>query len=135
VEDHEPTLAAMTRLLERDGHRVFGATTVAEALTRAATCECDLLISDLDLPDGTGFDVMSEVRLRYGWPGIAVSGYGMEADLRRSADCGFAKHLVKPVDLWQLRDALRITEQIPPMSVFERDAHDAIEHGDVHAKR
>jgi DNA-binding response OmpR family regulator len=88
----------MSRLLQRAGHCVFRAGTVNEALTQAAANECDILISDLDLPDGTGFELMSEIRRRHGWPGIALSGYGMESDLRNSTDAGFAAHLVKPVD-------------------------------------
>jgi signal transduction histidine kinase len=109
VEDHEPTLAAISRLLERDGHRVFRASTVNEALAQAAVNECDLVISDLGLPDGTGFELMKEIRLRHGWPGIALSGYGMETDLRTSAEFGFAAHLVKPVDFSQLRAAMETT--------------------------
>jgi signal transduction histidine kinase len=109
VEDHEPTLAALSRLLEKDGHRVFQARTVNEALAHAAANPCDIVISDLGLPDGTGFELMSEIRRRYGWPGIALSGHGMEADLRMSAESGFTTHLIKPVDPSQLREAIQMT--------------------------
>lgn len=109
VEDHEETLAAMSRLLERDGHRVYRANSVNQAIQQAAANECNLVISDLGLPDGTGFELMEEIHRRYGWPGIALSGYGMAADLRRSAECGFAVHLVKPVDFSQLRAAMQAT--------------------------
>jgi signal transduction histidine kinase len=108
VEDHEPTLAALTRLLEKDGHRVFQARTVNEALACAAANQCDLVISDLGLPDGTGFELMSEIRRLRGWPGIALSGHGMEADVRTSVESGFATHLVKPVDAPQLREAIHL---------------------------
>jgi PAS domain S-box-containing protein len=106
VEDHEPTLGAITRLLERDGHRVFTASSVREALSLAAAEPCELVISDLSLSDGTGYELMSEIRERYGWPGVALSGYGMEADVSRSSKAGFATHLVKPVDISQLRRAI-----------------------------
>ena|SRR5688572_16256616 len=106
VEDHEPTLAAVCLLLQRDGHSVFRASTVTDALAQAAQNECDLVISDLGLPDGSGFQLMSEIRRRYAWPGIALSGYGMEADLRMSAESGFAAHLVKPLDFSGLRAAI-----------------------------
>lgn len=63
-------------------------------------------MSDLGLPDGTGFDLMRELRDRHGLKGIAVSGFGMEEDLRRSRESGFLEHLIKPVDIDKLRAAL-----------------------------
>jgi CheY-like chemotaxis protein len=66
----------------------------------------DLVVSDLGLPDGSGLDVMRRLA-RQGVPGIALSGYGMEEDLRRSREAGFACHLTKPVSLERLERALR----------------------------
>jgi len=103
VEDHEPTLATMKRLLERSGYRVCSAATMSEALAVASATKCDVLISDLGLPDGSGLDLMREIHQRYGWPGIALTGYGMEEDIRRVTESGFGAHLVKPIDITQLR--------------------------------
>jgi PAS domain S-box-containing protein len=108
VEDHEPTLGTMARLLERDGHCVFTAATIRDALAQADAHECDLVISDLGLPDGSGLDLMREIRSRRGWPGIALSGYGMEDDVRRALESGFGAHLVKPVDVTQLRQTIEM---------------------------
>ncbi len=107
VEDHEPTLQVLSRLLVRAGHRVLTASTVGDALKVAAGAKFDAVISDLGLPDGTGTDLMRELHSRYGLRGIALSGYGMEEDLARSREAGFALHLVKPVDFHQLEYALR----------------------------
>ncbi len=106
VEDHVESLEAMSRLLERDGHSVFCATNMREALSQAKAHKCDLVISDIGLPDGDGYALMSQFKESFGWPGIALSGYGMEADHRKSRTAGFSAHLVKPVDLGQLRDAI-----------------------------
>ena len=57
------------------------------------------MLSDLGLPDGSGQDLMRELASRYGLRGIALSGYGMEEDIRRSREAGFLRHLTKPVDL------------------------------------
>jgi PAS domain S-box-containing protein len=106
VEDHGPTLEVMAALLEIAGHEVSTATDLRSARALAASRELDLVVSDLGLPDGTGFDLMCELRDRYGLKGIAVSGYGMEEDLRRSREAGFLEHLVKPVDVEKLKAAL-----------------------------
>ena len=106
VEDHPPTLEVMAALLEIAGHEVNTAVDLRSARALAASREFDLVVSDLGLPDGTGFDLMSGLRDQYGLKGIAVSGYGMEDDLRRSREAGFLEHLVKPVDVEKLKAAL-----------------------------
>lgn len=106
VEDHEPTLDVLARLLTRAGHKVFTATTVSAALEVAARVRFDAVVSDIGLPDGTGIELMTSLHAAYGLRGIALSGYGMEEDLRRSREAGFVAHLVKPVDFTQLRRSL-----------------------------
>jgi nitrogen-specific signal transduction histidine kinase/ActR/RegA family two-component response regulator len=112
VEDHADTAAAMADLLRGLGYGVTVAGCVAEALTAAERVQSaagglDLVVSDLGLPDGSGLDVMRELGARYGLKGIALSGYGMEEDVRRSHEAGFEKHLTKPVNLQTLDAAIR----------------------------
>ena len=108
VEDHEPTLAVLKRLLVRAGHEVVTAVSVLSALAAAEAGQFDVVISDLGLPDGTGLEVIGKLRaLQPRLRGIALSGYGMDHDLQRSLEAGFAIHLVKPVDFTQLQRALR----------------------------
>ena len=107
VEDHEPTLRVMERLLRQIGHRVTGVTSVASATAAAAEDGFDLIISDLGLPDGSGLDVMRRLREKYTGRAIALTGYGMESDIEASRDAGFAEHLTKPVDLAALDAAIR----------------------------
>ena len=107
VEDHEPTLGALSKLLKGLGHRVTGVTTVASATAAAGQNGFDLIISDLGLPDGSGLDVMRRLRDRYAGRAIALTGYGMESDVAASRDAGFAVHLTKPVDLSALEAAMR----------------------------
>ena len=99
VEDNDPTRITLVRLLQRRGHNVSAAATLVEARELANNQEFDLIISDLGLPDGSGYDLMKEVRRDHGTPGIALSGYGMEEDIRRSHESGFFDHLTKPVDM------------------------------------
>ncbi len=106
VEDHEETLTVLARLLRRRGHHVISARSMREGLAAAAKENFDAVISDLGLPDGTGFELMAKLRSAHGLRGIALSGYGMDEDLRRSREAGFGAHLTKPVDFGQLERAL-----------------------------
>jgi signal transduction histidine kinase len=108
VEDHQPTLDVLARLLRKQGHDVVTADTVAAALRCAAQGRFDLVISDIGLPDGNGVDLMVQLTRDYGLRGIALSGYGMEGDFARTKDAGFLAHLIKPVDFERLN---RVLEQ------------------------
>jgi signal transduction histidine kinase len=110
VEDHPDTCRVMERLLRGAGYAVTSASCVGAALLalKTAANSFDVLISDIGLPDGSGLDLMREVRVRCpGICGIALSGFGMEADRQRSKDAGFIAHLTKPVDLLHLQSTIR----------------------------
>jgi len=80
--------------------------TVAGAKQAAQNDRFDVVISDLGLPDGTGFQLMQDLRNAYHLRGIALSGYGMDEDVQRARDAGFAAHLIKPVDFEQLQQTV-----------------------------
>ena len=119
VEDHEQTRATLTQLLQRRGHTVATVATTEAARERAARGDCDLIISDLGLPDGDGHKLMSDLQGAYGLSGIALSGYGMEDDIRRSRDSGFFMHLTKPVDIRVLESAIASAPQPAGPQVHE----------------
>jgi PAS domain S-box-containing protein len=102
VEDHIDTQRMLARLLKASGYDVATAGSVADALQKAAAERFDVLISDIGLPDATGYELMRQIRQRYEIPGIALSGYGMEDDVRRGREAGFTDHIVKPISLAQL---------------------------------
>jgi len=102
VEDHEDTNRSLTRLLRRRGYEVHPAYDMRSALDLAANKQFDVLVSDIGLPDGSGIDLLKTLRSKGEVFGIALSGYGMEDDIRRSRDVGFSHHLTKPVDLNKL---------------------------------
>jgi signal transduction histidine kinase/DNA-binding response OmpR family regulator len=105
VEDHEDTNRSLTQLLRRRGYHVQPAHSVEAALEAAAHEQFDVLVSDIGLPDGSGIDLMEKLRNDHPIFGIALTGFGMEDDLRKSHEVGFNHHLVKPIDLNRL-DAL-----------------------------
>ncbi len=97
VEDHEPTRNAVQKLLADRNFEVSPAGTVADAWALAADSTFDLLVSDIGLPDGDGFLLMREMQDRFGLRGIALTGFGMEDDIKLGKEAGFSAHLVKPI--------------------------------------
>jgi signal transduction histidine kinase len=118
VEDHPDTAAIMGRMLRRAGFRVTSANKVKDALRKVeeaalATAGAPegnpirFVVSDLGLPDGSGVELMAQLRAAHGLRGIALSGYGMEEDVRRAHEAGFLRHLTKPVEFGSLLATLR----------------------------
>ena len=100
-------MRVMSRLLERMGHRVTAASTAQAALAAAKADGLDLLVCDLGLPDASGLDVMRQLRPKFAGRAIALTGYGMDSDIRASLEAGFTEHITKPVDGDALAAALR----------------------------
>jgi CheY-like chemotaxis protein/nitrogen-specific signal transduction histidine kinase len=121
VEDHEDTNRSLTHLLRRRGYHVQAARSVATALELAANERFDVLVSDIGLPDGSGIDLMQKLVSEHPIFGIALTGFGMEEDVRRSHDVGFHHHLIKPVDLNRLDSLIQqgasVTESAAPAAV------------------
>jgi PAS domain S-box-containing protein len=108
VEDEPATRRLMARLLRGLGHEVTTAGTIAAALEVSEAGGLDLIVSDIGLPDGSGLDLMQRVVSRRGpVPAIALTGYGMEEDIRRSQEAGFTAHLTKPIDFAKLEAMIR----------------------------
>ncbi len=99
VEDNADTQRAVALLLRSSGFKVRTAGSVVEALEALASERFDLLVSDIDLPDGSGLDIMRHSQANFGLKGIAFSGYGTLDDIRESEEAGFSYHLTKPVSL------------------------------------
>ena len=76
-------------------------------LEKARDTRFDLLISDIGLPDRSGYELMQELRAKNGLPGIALSGFGMENDISRARAAGFSDHLTKPINFERLEKAIR----------------------------
>jgi len=113
VDDHPDILLAMSKLLHKWGYSIVTANCVRTALEQADKDSFDLLISDLGLPDGSGLDIMRELKHRYALRGIALSGYGTEEDIRHSREAGFEAHLTKPVSFEVLRQAIHFFAPLP----------------------
>ena len=109
VEDEPATVRLMSRLLRGLGYQVTAAETVAEAAAHVAGPRpIDLVVSDIGLPDGTGLDLMRQIRAARGdLPAIALTGFGTEEDIEQSRQAGFAAHMTKPIDFTHLEALIR----------------------------
>jgi len=111
VENHEDTLQAMKMYLELEGHMADTAATMKEALAAATENTFDLVITDIGLPDGDGWELMRQLRERISVRAVAMSGYGWKEDLEKSRAAGFIAHLLKPLKITDLEAVLRKIEQ------------------------
>jgi CheY-like chemotaxis protein len=106
VEDHGDTRRVLTGLLGHFGHSISAADTVKSALAFLKAKQFDAVVSDLNLPDGNGCDVIREAKRQQRVTGVALTAQGEEDDVRQGRAAGFDYHLTKPVDFAELRGVL-----------------------------
>ena len=106
VEDHTDTLQALSRLLNHFGHEVSTADDVRSALEMINAKEFDVVLCDIALPDGNGYDVIAEAKRKGTAKAVALSGFAARDDIDRGREAGFDFHLAKPVDFHELRSVL-----------------------------
>lgn len=118
VEDHGETRRVLSTLLDRWGFDVSTAESLKSGLAFVSAKEFDVLVSDIALPDGTGYALVSEAKRKQGdLKAIAISGYNSPADVEIGRKSGFDYHLTKPFDCHALRTILS--------ELGGRDGHDA----------
>jgi CheY-like chemotaxis protein len=112
VENHEDTVRYMQLYLQQLGYEVAVAADMTKALEEIPGSQCDVLISDIGLPDGDGWQLMELLGNNRPRFAIAMSGYGTGNDQRRSRDVGYDHHLVKPFTPDALLALLRQAENM-----------------------
>jgi CheY-like chemotaxis protein len=114
VENHEDTIKYMRLFLEQLNYHIRVAPDMTTALQEIPSSRCDVLISDIGLPDGDGWQLMQKLGSNRPPIAIAMSGYGTGNDQQKSREVGYSYHLIKPftpeVLLAILRDAEKIRE-------------------------
>ena len=106
VEDHSDTLQALSRLLSHFGHDISVADRAQTALNIIDSKEFDVLLCDIALPDGSGYDVIAEAKRKRRVKAVALTGFSAAEDIERGKQAGFDFHLSKPVDFHELRAVL-----------------------------
>src|SRR6266700_1047636 len=116
VDDHHDTCTGMKRMLERRGYEITVAHSAEQAVEKVRTQDFDLLISDIGLPDRSGYELMRELRSSKGLPGIALSGFGTEQDVNEARAAGFSEHLTKPINFERLEEAIQNLLDFEPIT-------------------
>ena len=106
VEDHIDTLQALSRLLNYFGYEISTADNARSALDMINAKEFDVVLCDIALPDGNGYDVIVEAKRKGAVKAVALSGLSGRDDIERGRKAGFDFHLAKPVDFHELRSVL-----------------------------
>jgi CheY-like chemotaxis protein len=109
VEDDLDNLELLALCLEGDGAQVLSASSIAAALAVSAGRRIDVVVSDIELPDGDGYALLRQVRSREGCarlPAIAVSGYSQDQWRSRATASGFNRFAVKPFPIESLIAAI-----------------------------
>jgi CheY-like chemotaxis protein len=106
VEDHGDTRHTLSRLLTHFGHQTSVADSTRSALEMMASQQFDVVLCDIGLPDGSGYEVIAQAKRKRPVKAVAITGFGTEEDIRRGKEAGFDFHLVKPVDFHELRSVL-----------------------------
>jgi DNA-binding response OmpR family regulator len=96
VENHADTVRYLQLFLEQLSYTVCVAADMETALREIPKSHCDVLISDIGLPDGDGWQLLQNLGPDKPPFAIAISGYGTGNDQRRSRTAGYDHHLVKP---------------------------------------
>jgi len=104
VEDHPETRNLLVEVLSNWGHEVQSAGTATEALKAISESPFDVILSDIGLPDETGWEMMKKVRATdKKICGVALTAYVSEVDRELSRAAGFNFHLAKPPDTARLQ--------------------------------
>ena len=106
VEDHSDTLEALSRLLSHFGHDISTADDARSALEMINSKEFDVVLCDIALPDGNGYDVIATAKRKRAVKAVALSAFAAQNDIERGRKAGFDFHLAKPVDFHELRSVL-----------------------------
>jgi DNA-binding response OmpR family regulator len=114
VEDHPTTARALKVFLETQGYDVSVAGDVSSALKFAANNTFDLLICDLSLPDGNGWDLIKKLCANGPVRGIAFTASGSDEDIAQSKKAGFVDHVVKGCAADELVAVIEQTLKLQP---------------------
>ena len=105
IEDNDNNMKLFRDVLRATGYRTLEASTGGQALVLAARHGPALVLMDIRLPDMSGFEALSRLRMdarTASIPVLAVTAQAMKGDRERLEEAGFDGYLSKPVDIDEL---------------------------------
>ncbi|MEE9275884.1 MAG: response regulator [bacterium] len=113
IDDDLDIINSLENLFEGDGHRVEAFVDAREGLKRFAEAPFDLVITDLVMPELSGWDVAETVKKKGGKvPVILITGWGDDLDFARIEKSGISQVIAKPFNMATVRKA--VSEALPP---------------------
>jgi len=129
IEDNIKILEANRRIFEDDGHIVLVADTLQKAWNHLKTTEPDVIVLDVMLPDGSGFEFLGELRKTCAAPVLFLTAKDEREDKLKGLRIGGNDYITKPYDIDELRERvvnfLRFARRPPPrvkLGALELDA-------------
>jgi CheY-like chemotaxis protein len=101
VDDVSDMTEMLSLLLMHAGYDVSTAASAQDAIALARDHHFDVIISDIGMPDMNGYELADALRSLPGYekvPLVALTGYSMFDDRKRSLSAGFNEHVTKPID-------------------------------------
>lgn len=115
MDAHAGSCHALARLLRLTGYSVYTAASVAEAHVLAAQGLCDLLVAEIDLPDGTGLDLLRDMRAAFARrhpqggrrpPALALTAAAADESQEACRAAGFDAFVPKPAKPAELLEVI-----------------------------
>jgi PAS domain S-box-containing protein len=111
IEDNPANLKLVERIVQRQpDFSLISATTAEEGLNLARTCQPDLILLDINLPDMNGFTILHKLETQAppnNAPVIALTASAMHCEVRRGKNAGFNDYLTKPINIAELTNTLK----------------------------
>jgi PAS domain S-box-containing protein len=102
VDDNVDAADSLAQLLKMMGNEVLATYDGESGIQAAREFQPGVVLCDIGMPKMNGYDVARGIRAEASGKNtvlVALTGYGQEGDLRKSADAGFDHHLVKPIEV------------------------------------
>ncbi|HSF15829.1 MAG TPA: sigma-54 dependent transcriptional regulator [Vicinamibacteria bacterium] len=106
VDDDSGFLLGLSEVVKREGFEVFGAESLKQAREEIAAHQPDILLIDLELPDGSGLDLLEDFEGTASPEVVLITGHASVETAVEALRCGAADYLTKPVDMARLKMAL-----------------------------
>jgi CheY-like chemotaxis protein len=109
VDDNHDAADTLAMMLKLTGNQVHTCYDGLSAVAAAETFNPMVILLDIGMPDLNGYETCRLIRQKPWGESIiiiALTGYGLEEDIRKSKEAGFDAHLLKPVDLNELMNTL-----------------------------